>query len=57
MRPIRETIPLDEALALILETASPVARTERVRLEEAAGRVLAAAVTSPIDVPPFDRTA
>ena len=57
MRPIRETIPLDEALGLILDAAPPIARTERVGLDQAAGRVLAAAVTSPMDVPPFDRAA
>ena len=32
MRPIRETIPLEEALALLFETAQPIARTERVDL-------------------------
>lgn len=57
MRPIRETIPLDEALALVLERARPMARTERVPIREAAGRVLAAAAVSTIDVPPFDRAA
>jgi len=57
MRPIRETIPLDEALALILEAAVPIARTERVELRQADGRVLASAVTAQMDVPPFDRAA
>jgi molybdenum cofactor synthesis domain-containing protein len=57
MRPIRETIPLDEALALILEHGVPVARTERVALGDAAGRVLAAPVAAGLDVPPFDRAA
>jgi molybdopterin biosynthesis enzyme len=42
MRPIRETIPLDEALATILEAALPIARTERMPLRDAAGRVIAA---------------
>jgi hypothetical protein len=37
MRPIRETIPLEEALALILEAAAPVERTERVALWDACG--------------------
>ena len=57
MRPIRETIPLEEALALILEAAAPIARTERVALADAGGRVLAAPVTASMDVPPFDRAA
>jgi molybdopterin molybdotransferase len=57
MRPIRETIALDEALALILDAAAPIDRTERVPLSGADGRVLAAAVTSAVDVPPFERAA
>src|SRR3954453_9670906 len=57
MRPIRETIPLDEALALILETAQPIDRTERIPIESAAGRVVASAAQATVDVPPFDRAA
>jgi molybdopterin molybdotransferase len=57
MRPIRETIALDEALSLIRGAAPPIARTERVALRDAAARVVASAVTSSLDVPPFDRAA
>lgn len=57
MRPIRETIPLQEALGVILDEATPIARVERVPLAAAGGRVLAAPVTAPMDVPPFDRAA
>src|SRR5262249_2321056 len=57
MRPILETIALDEALAIILDAAEPLSRTERVPLDAAGGRVLAAAVTASMDVPPFDRAA
>ena len=57
MRPIRETIPLDEALALILDAAKPLERTERGALREAAGRVIAAPPVAAIDVRPFDRAA
>src|SRR3989440_12100178 len=57
MRPIRETIPLAEALAAILDAAAPIARTERVPLGEASGRVVASTVTAAMDVPPFDRAA
>jgi len=55
MRPIRETIPLDEARQLIDEATPAVTRTEQVPLIEAAGRVLAGDVTSDRDVPPFSR--
>ena len=57
MRPIRETIALDEALALILDAASPIERTDRIPLHDATGRVLAAALSAAADVPPFDRAA
>ena len=57
MRPIRETLPLDEAMALIRDAAVPIARVERVPIREASGRVLAAATSAAVDVPPFDRAA
>jgi molybdenum cofactor synthesis domain-containing protein len=57
MRPIRDTIPLDEARALMLDAAKPVERIEGVPLTSASGRVIATAVTSGLDVPPFDRAA
>jgi molybdopterin molybdotransferase len=57
MRPIRETIPLDEAIALILEAAPPIERIERVALREATGRVIAVPPRAAMDVPPFDRAA
>lgn len=57
MRPIRETIPIEEALLLALDAAVPVERTERVRLDVAAGRVVAETILAPADVPPFDRAA
>jgi molybdopterin molybdotransferase len=57
MRPIRDTISLDEALATILEAATPIARTERIALREAGGRVIAAPPAASMDVPPFDRAA
>jgi molybdopterin molybdotransferase len=55
MRPIKDTLPLDEARALIDQAARPVTRTERVPLLEASGRVVAADVVSSRDVPPFSR--
>lgn len=57
MRPIRETLPMEEAVSLVLEAAAPVERTERVPLGEATGRVLAAGAAATADVPPFDRAA
>lgn len=57
MRPIRETIPLEEAVALVMEAAVPLERTERVGIGDANGRVAAAEAICRIDVPPFDRAA
>lgn len=57
MRPIRETIPLEEAKALLMEAAVPIERTERIPVRDAMDRVLAAAAISTIDVPPFARAA
>src|SRR3954469_414150 len=57
MRPIRETIPLDEALGLLLGAARPIERSERISIREADNRVLARDVVSTHDVPPFDRAA
>ena len=46
MRPIRDTISLEEALAAILDAARPVTRTERLPLRAADGRVIAAPLTA-----------
>ncbi len=57
MRPIRQTIPFDDAVALVLGAAVPIERTEQVPIVEANGRVLARDIVSTLDVPPFDRAA
>jgi molybdopterin molybdotransferase len=57
MRPIKDTIPLEEACAIIDETFRPIERTERIPLLHANGRVAASDVRSPRDVPPFARAA
>ncbi len=57
MRPIRETISLDEARQIIAQSTAPVDRVERVALTAADGRVLAADIVAPMDVPPFARAA
>ncbi len=53
----RGLISVDEALAQLLAGASPVAESEQVPTMQAAGRVLAAAQTSSMDVPPMDNSA
>ena len=57
MRPIRDTISLDEARALIDGAIKTVDRQERVPLVHASGRVLAQPVVADRDVPPFPRAA
>ena len=55
MKPIKETIPLEEARQLIADACTPIERTEPVVLVDANGRVAAADVASTRDVPPFSR--
>jgi molybdenum cofactor synthesis domain-containing protein len=57
MRPFRTVLPLADAMTIMREAVAPIERTERVPLDEAAGRVLAADVFATRDVPPFDRAA
>jgi molybdopterin molybdotransferase len=57
MRPFTSTISLEEARRRLAAAIRPLARTERVPLADAAGRVVACDVTSGIDVPPFARSA
>jgi molybdenum cofactor synthesis domain-containing protein len=55
MRPIRETVPINEALDLLMQNAVPIDRVERIAIADGMDRVLAEDVPSSIDVPPFDR--
>jgi molybdenum cofactor synthesis domain-containing protein len=55
MKPIKETIPLEEARQLIADACKAIERVERVRLLDANGRAAAADVLSTRDVPPFAR--
>ena len=55
MRPIKDTIPLEEARQLIADACAPIGRRERVALVDANGRAAAADVQSTRDVPPFSR--
>ena len=57
MRPIRDTIPIEDALALAMGASAPLNRTEWIDLEESVGRVLAVPVVADQDVPPFNRAA
>ncbi|BCS31668.1 molybdopterin molybdenumtransferase MoeA [Luteitalea sp. TBR-22] len=57
MRPFGDVLPLEEARRLIDEAARVVDGAEWVAVGEAAGRVLAADVPAPFDVPGFDRSA
>ncbi|MBB6469531.1 molybdopterin molybdotransferase [Aminobacter lissarensis] len=50
-------IPVDIAAAKAVAAATPVAEIETVDLLAANGRVLAAAVRAPMDLPPFDASA
>jgi len=50
-------LSVDEALGQLLAGARPVAQVEQVPTLEAAGRVLAQAQTSAMDVPPMDNSA
>jgi molybdopterin molybdotransferase len=48
---------LDDMERLITERIIPVAETERVHLHGARGRVAAADIKAPVDLPPFDNSA
>jgi len=50
-------MPLDEALSLLIRSATPVADEETVMLDEAMDRVLSQPVTSNINVPAWDNSA
>jgi molybdopterin molybdotransferase len=50
-------LPIDDVERLINERVTPVVEMETVPLKDADGRVLAADVIAPIDLPPFDNSA
>jgi len=50
-------ISLDDAISMLLARVIPVQQHNTVTLPDAAGRITASAVISPIDVPPFDNSA
>ena len=56
-RPFTQTIPIEEARAIIEKAIKPIARVEWLQLHEAGGRVLAHDIVAGFDVPPFARAA
>ncbi len=50
-------LPLGEMEKLIAERVTPVAETERVPLSAASGRVVAADIKAPVNLPQFDNSA
>jgi molybdopterin molybdotransferase len=50
-------LPLHEMERLIGERVAPVTETERIPLRSARGRVTAADLKAPVDLPPFDNSA
>jgi molybdopterin molybdotransferase len=50
-------LPLGQLENLIAERIAPVTQTERVALRSARGRVIAADLKAPVDLPPFDNSA
>src|SRR3954471_20285798 len=50
-------LAIEDVERLINERVTPVAETETLDLKDAHGRVLAADVVAPIDLPPFDNSA
>ena len=50
-------LPLSDMERLIGERVTPVSETERVPLRGADGRVTAADIKAPVDLPPFDNSA
>ncbi len=56
MKPMQALLPVEEAKAKILAAVCPIERVETLPLDEAGGRVLAAPLAAPIDVPGFPRS-
>ena len=57
MKLMKAFISLEEGMRILLDCVTPLTRTERVGLLEAAGRVLAEPVVASMAVPPFPRAA
>jgi molybdenum cofactor synthesis domain-containing protein len=57
MKPMKALISLEEGMKILFETVQPIARTERIPILSASGRVLAEPIVATADVPPFARAA
>lgn len=57
MKPMKALLSLEEGMRILLDSAQPLARTERIPLLDASGRVLAEPIIATADVPPFPRAA
>jgi len=57
MRPFRELIDFETAKRIVMDSTRVITKTERVKLRESAGRVLAVSIQAKIDVPGFRRGA
>jgi molybdenum cofactor synthesis domain-containing protein len=57
VKPFGELVPFEEAIQIVDEHIEPITRTEKIAIENAAGRVLAADLVASQDTPPFDRAA
>ncbi|HEY7441409.1 MAG TPA: gephyrin-like molybdotransferase Glp [Vicinamibacterales bacterium] len=57
MRPFGDIISIDAAREIVRTAGTPIERVDRVPLRDAHRRVLAQAIVSPRDVPPFARAA
>jgi molybdopterin molybdotransferase len=57
LRSNRALVTLADARAILAASGEPIARTERLELEDLSGRVLAEDLVATFDVPPFARAA
>ena len=57
MTPFKLLVSQEKAEEIILETCSPIERTERIAISDSSERVLAEEVLANRSVPPFDRSA
>ena len=53
----QKLMPIEEAIELLLNNATPITQTEKLSLAEAQGRILAEELLSTINVPPADNSA
>jgi len=57
MRAFGKLMPFEEALRLAMEAVKPISRKEKLKLEEALGRVVSEELISTMNVPGYTRAA